>query len=348
MTQSDAFMSDNVTLGEETAVIGPGRGKSLSTSVDASPHCIAFLLVPGFALLTYSCAMEPYRAANTLSGKELYRWMHISPDGRPVVASNGVSIVPDQGIESQINADDLFVCAGGNPTHFDDRGVLAWLRRQSRLSTRIGGVAGGPFILARAGLLKGYRCTMHWEYIPGFREKFPDHMVTATRFEIDRTRCTSAGGTAAFEMMVELIARRNGAELASAVCEWFLHTKLGSSQDPQRMALPARYGVTNSRLLRALEYIEHSFEDTTCRQTIASKTGVSVRQLERLFQAHLGCTINEHIQRLRLERARTLLQQTSMSVLDVAVASGFTSSAHFSRTYRKRYGHPPRAERKQL
>src|SRR4029079_8578168 len=178
-------------------------------------------------------------------------------------------------------------------------------------------VAGGPVILGQAGLLEGYRCTMHWEYIPAFREKFPRHAVTGTRFEIDRNRCTSAGGTAAFDMMLALIARRHGRELVSALREWFVHTRLGSSREPQRMSLRDRYGVRHSPLLNVLEHIEAAPEEAQSRQSLAETAGVSVRQLERLFQSHLGCTIGQHMSSLRLERARLLLRQTSLSVLEV-------------------------------
>ena len=181
------------------------------------PLTIGFLLIPGFALMSYSCAVEPYRAANTLAGRELYRWVHISPDSGPATASNGVSVLPDHGLEAPVDVDELFVCAGGNTHLFDDPPTLAWLRNQSHRTRLIGGVAGGPLILAMAGLLSGYRCTMHWEYIPGFRELYPTHTVTGTRFEIDRGRATSAGGAAALEMMVGMISDRHGHELAHAM-----------------------------------------------------------------------------------------------------------------------------------
>lgn len=323
-----------------------GRGTSLSRAASAEPYRVAFLLIPGFALMTYSCAMEPYRAANTLSGQELYRWINISTDGKPVEASNGVAVVPDQGIRAPVTADEIFVCAGGNPTQFHDEATLAWLRAQSRKTKIIGGVAGGPFILARAGLLEGYRCTMHWEYIPAFRESFPRHSVSAMRFEIDRNRYTSAGGTAAFDMMLELIGRRHGRELMGSISEWFLHTRPGSGREPQRLSLPERYGVTDPHVLAALAHIEGALEEPISRESLASIAGVSTRHLERLFQSRIGCTIGQHLKMQRLERARNLLRQSSLSVLEVAVASGFSSSAHFSRAYRKRYGHPPRVERK--
>lgn len=309
------------------------------------PRRIAFLLVPGFALLSYSCAMEPYRAANTLAGRELYRWQHVSPDGRPVLASNGVAIVPDQGIDRSIDAEDLFVCAGGNPTLFDDTASLAWLRAHAHRGARIGGVAGGPVVLARAGLLHGRRCTMHWEYIPAFVENFPRQAVTMSRFEIDRGCCTSAGGMAAFEMMVALIEEQHGRELASAISEWFLLIHPPSSDEPQRMSLRERYGIHHPGLLAVLAHMEAALEEPMEREALAELAGISVRQLERLFKTHLGAPIARHYLNLRLDRARLLLRQTTWGVLEVAISCGFMSAAHFSRAYRMRFGYAPRRER---
>ena len=309
------------------------------------PRRIGFLLIPGFALVAYGCAMEPYRAANDLAGRALYSWRHASPDGRPVLASNGVAVLPEQGIERPMDVDDLFVCAGGNPAVFDDPATLAWLRAQAARGVRLGGISGGPFVLARAGLLSGHRCTAHWEYIPAMLEQFPELQMTRTIYEIDRDRCTSSGATAALDMMLALIAAEYGRPLAHAVAEWFLHTRLREGRESQRMSLRERYDIGHPLLLAVLERMERALEEPLSRLELAAIGGVSVRQLERLFRAQLGRTIGEHYLALRLDRARALLRQTSLPVLEVALASGFASAAHFSRAYSARFGLPPRAER---
>ncbi len=311
----------------------------------AAPRRIGFLLIPGFAMIAYACAMEPYRAANDLSERQLYTWRHISPDGRPVLASNGTAILPDQGTDRACDVDDLLVCAGGNPTEFDDPVTFAWLRAQAAHGIRIGGVSGGPEILARAGLLHGYRCTAHWEYIPGMRERFPDLLLTQSLYEIDRERCTCSGGTAALDMAVRLIETEYGRPLAHAVAEWVLHTRPRAKNEPQRMSLRERYEVGHHGLLQVLAAMEVALENPLPRTELARSAGVSVRQLERLFRAHLGRSIGAHYLSLRLEHARRLLRQTSLSVLETALACGFTSAAHFSRSYRMRFGVAPRMER---
>lgn len=314
--------------------------------MDARARAIGFLLVPGFALMSYASAMEPLRAANRLAGRDLYAWRHISVDGAPVQASNGVGIVPDHCIGEDVALDTLLVCAGGNPALFDHPPTLKWLRGLVHRGVRVGGVSGGPYILARAGLLDGYRCTIHWEHIPAFVEEFPDLRVARTLYEIDRDRLTCAGGIAALDMMHALIERDHGHGLAAAVSEWFLHTQIRLGSGPQRMTLRERFGIGNARLLRVLEHMEARIEEPAAREELAAVAGVSVRQLERLFAVHLRATLGEHYARIRLDRAQSLLRQTAMPILEVAVACGFVSASHFSRAYRRRFGRPPRAERR--
>jgi len=306
---------------------------------------IGVLLVPGFSLMSYAVAIEPLRAANSLSGRELYRWCNISPDGKAAKASNGTLIVADHGVGDDLRLDMLLICAGGNPAVFEDRPTFRWLRALAHRGVRIGGISGGAYVLARAGLLSGYRFTIHWEHIPALAEEFPGLKVSNTLFEIDRDRLTCAGGIAALDMMHALIEADHGHRLASAVSDWFLHSQVRLGSGPQRMTLRERFGVTHPRLLRVLEHMEARIEEPAPRGALAAVAGLSPRQLERLFQVHLGSTIGAHYLRVRLERARTLLRQTAMPVLDVAVACGFVSASHFSRSYKGRFGYPPRGER---
>ena len=302
---------------------------------------VGFLLVPGFALMSYAAAVEPLRAANLISGKPLYRWWHAAPGGKPVMASNGVAIIPDIGVGTDRDVDMLFVCAGGNPATFNDKTVFAWLRKLARRGVTIGGISGGPYILARAGLLDERRVTLHWEHQPAFSEDFPGIAVAPSLFEIDGNRITCSGGISALDMMVALIERDHGRQLAAAVGDWFLHTHIREGMGPQRMDLRLRLGVADEKLLRVLRRMEESIEAPQARTELASLAGVSVRQLERLFRRHLGHGIHRQYSSMRLERARQLLRETTLPVLDVAIATGFTSSSQFARAYRRSFGEPP-------
>lgn len=311
--------------------------------IELSPpvRSLGLLLTDGFALMSYSSIIEPFRAANSLAGRTLYRWVHVSRDGASVAASNGASIMADQAIGDPLVCDMLFVFAAGDPSAYRHRPTFAWLRKLARSDVRVVGVSGGPYLLARAGLLEGHRATIHWEHAAQFSAEFPDLVLESSLFVIDRNRLTCAGGTAGLDLAVELIARDHGAALAAQVSEWFIRTEPRRADWAQRPSLAERYDVTDERVLRALAAMEASIEEPHSRFELASRAGVSVRQLERLFASCLQTTVAGMSMRIRLNAAAQLLRATSLSVTDVGLACGFRSSSHFSRCFKARFGHNP-------
>ena len=315
------------------------------------PRHIGFLLLPDFPLMSYASAIEPLRAANHLAGEALYRWSHLSVDGAPARASVGLAVAPDlawpeRAWDEADRPDQIFVCAGGNPAAFDHKPTFARLRAAAAAGVAIGGMSGGAYILARAGLLSRRRCVIHWEHIPALMEEFPDLLLERSLYVFDGDRATCAGGLAAFDMMVDLIGRRHGASLALAVSEWHLRTQARSGEDSQRISLRERYRVANERVLKALALMEERLEAPLKRAALAQAAGVTLRQLERLFARHLRESVAARYLDLRLDRARKLLRQTSLPVVEVAIACGFSASGHFSRAYKARFGRSPTAERK--
>jgi len=307
---------------------------------------LGLFLIDGFALMSYAAVVEPFRAANNLAGRELYRWTHISVDGRPVCASNGASILADRAVERSLVCDTLFVFAGGDPAAFSDAKTFAWLRRLARSNVRVAGVSGGPFLLARAGLLDGYRATIHWIHRSAFVETFPTLAIEPSLYVIDRRRLTCAGGTAGLDLAIELIEREHGHKLAVDVSEWFIRTEPRSADKSQRLSLRERSGVGNDRVLRVLAEMEGRLEEPAERRELAELAGISLRQLERLFSTHLGETIGECYLRIRLEKAAELLRNTGMAITAVSVACGFQNGSHFSRAFKARFGKPPSAGRR--
>ena len=308
---------------------------------DQSTTRVGLLLIPGFALLPYASTVDPLRAANHLSGRVLYEWINLSPDGGVAEASCGLSVPAACRLADAPALDIVLVVAGGNPASFRDGPTLDWLRRVARTGARMGGVSGGPWVLARAGLLAGHRLTLHWEHAAAFAEEFPGLDLRRSLFEIDRDRLTCSGGTAPLDMLHALIARQHGAALAMAVSDWFMQTEIREGANPQRMALRHRTGTSNRAVLRVLEVMEASAETPLPRAALAAAAGVSLRQLERLFRLHLGRTPGAHYALVRLDRSRLLLRQSGLSVMEVAVACGFGSASHFSRAYRRAFGHAP-------
>ncbi len=310
------------------------------------PRTFGFLLIPRFSLLAFASALEPLRAANQASGQNLYDWTVISTDGASVPASNGVSVNCDADVEGAGRLHTLIVASGmAVGAGYEDKALFAWLRRVARQGVRLGALSTGTYILARAGLLEGYRVTIHWQHLAAFAEDFPELDVSEELFEIDRNRLTCSGGEAALDMMLSLIALEHGRDLATAVSENFIHERIRDTHDTQRMALRTRLGISHPKLLSVVELMEEHLEEPLPRSELAARAGLSTRQLERLFRKYMGRTPTRYYLELRLNRARTLLNQTSMSILDVALACGFVSASHFSKCYREFFDRTPREER---
>jgi transcriptional regulator GlxA family with amidase domain len=312
----------------------------------AAPELIGFLLIPNFSMMAFTASIEPLRSANRMSGHQLYDWHVVTKDGKPVNASNGLATMATTSIANAGHFPTLIVCAGLEVQRFRDKEVFSWLRRQARGGTRVGAVCTGSHILARAGLLENHRCTIHWENLPGFTEEFPDIDVTSDVFEIDRGRFTCSGGTAALDMMLHLIGLEYGHELTAAVSDQFIHDRIRGPNDHQRMTLQSRLGVRDTKLLSVIGQMEANLEEPMARGELADSVGLSTRQLERLFRKYLDSTPKHYYLDLRLRRARQLLLQTNMSVLDVALACGFVSASHFSKCYRENFDKTPREERR--
>lgn len=312
------------------------------------PLTIGFLLVPNFSMMAFASAVEPLRSANRLGGAELYRWRLFSLDGAPVAASNGIEVMPHLAIRATEPVRAVVVCGGIDVERYNNRTVFAWLRRLAAAGCDIGALSTGAYILARAGLLDGRRCALHWENAPAFAEAFPNIAVSSEIFVIDGNRFTCSGGTAALDMMLHLIKMQHGHKLATAVSEQFIHGQIRDHADPQRMPLRARIGVAHPKLLAAVAAMEASVDAPRSAAALARHAKVSPRQLERLFRKYLGCTPTQYYLEVRLARARQLLAQTSQSILDVALACGFVSASHFSKTFRVHFGVSPRETRRRF
>ena len=280
-----------------------------------------------------------------MSGKPLFEWVLASSGGRPVKASNGVDVAADEDLEGLGSCNIVFACSGIDVHRNGTKEVLNCLRMIERRGTALGAICTGTWLLAKAGLLRDRRCTIHWENQEGLKEEFPDLDVTGDLFEIDRDRITCAGGTASLDMVLHLIAQAHGNRLAAEVSEQFIHDRIRDAHDRQRMELRSRLGVSHPKLLAVVAEMEANLEEPLPQTEIASRNDLSTRQLERLFRKYLKTTPTRYYLNLRIAKARYLLRQTSMSILSVALACGFVSASHFSKCYRETYGRTPRAER---
>lgn len=312
----------------------------------AAPIGFAVLVFENFPMMAFSSVIEPLRAANVLARREGYRWITVGAKRGKVRASNGVVIEPDFFVGDAPKVDRIVVCSGGDADHIVADAAAAWIRKSLRGGAYVGAVADAAFFLARAGLLDGHACTLHWTSQAAFAEAFPDIELRRDLYVIDRRRFTSAGGVGSLDMMLEIVTRDFGPELAAGVAEWFVHSPLRSSVDRKLMPLRLRTGVRNELVLSAIAIMEDAVEERLAMADLADRLGVSADRLERSFAAELGLSPNGYYRRLRLRRAADLLAHSTLPVRDVAMACGFASMSSFARAFREEHGHPPTQARR--
>lgn len=318
------------------------------------PQHLYFMLVPQFSMIAFTMAIEPIRIANRMLGRPFYKWELLSTDGKPVTASNGVTIAVDSSIAAVQRAclgptptRMVVVCSGLDVEGFRDASVEAWLRRMHAQGASIGGVCTAAWILAEAGLLNERRCAIHWENLPGFAERFPDVDVQSVLFEVDQSIYTSAGGTSSLDMMLHLIGATHGEELVTRICDQCLIDRIRRPDDRQRLPIGARVGVQNPRLLSIIELMENNITEPLKLAEISRRSKISRRHVERLFDHYMGRSPARYYLDVRLERARQLLRHSNLPIVEVAIASGFVSASHFSKRYRERYDISPQADRRE-
>lgn len=312
----------------------PAKGK-------AAPGKYLFLLLPGFTLLAFSCALEPFRIANQLSQKPLYHWRVVSQDGESVASSSGIAVQVDGVLEAADRDTTLFVCSGTlNKSPVLPR-TLGLIARHHRFGGKVGGICTGADALARAGLLTNTIFTLHWENQPAFAERFPNLPFTGRKVEIDQRILTCGGGAAATDLALRLIEQDHGHQFSSAVCDMCLHRVAGSDELPQRASLAARLQTRNPTLIRLVKLMSRHIEDPLDLDDLADQAHLSRRQVERLFKTSLAVTPAKHYMNLRLDHARSLLSETDLPLVDVAIACGFKSQAYFAKVFRSRFSCRP-------
>lgn len=304
---------------------------------------VTFVLVPRFTMLAFTSALEPFRVANQLAGRALFRWHICSQEGAPVESSSGVSVTPDGPLPAEAEPGCVLVCGGVTPDVTMRPALGNWIRTQWRRGRIVGGLCTGAYALARGGILEGRRFTLHWENIPGFRETFPSLEPVRQVFCVDDRIISCAGGAAGADLALNLIATHFGAKLAQAVMEMCLLASSRREGEKQFTSLASRLATRNLAVVRAAEFIETEFEAGFDLTSCAAYAGVTPRQIQRLFRQHLGMTPQQYSADLRLQRGRMLLAETNLSVTDVAMACGYASRSAFSKGFRAKFGTSPQA-----
>ncbi|RZW02749.1 MAG: GlxA family transcriptional regulator [Rhodobacteraceae bacterium] len=312
---------------------------------DGKKRRFVFVLLDQFTLLCYSCAVESLRIANRMSGRELYDWRVIGEGGDTATCSAGTSFHLDGGLDEIGRDETIVLCGGIDVASATTKRLLNWIRREVRRGVKIGGLCTAGYTLAKAGLLNGKRATIHWENQDSFIEEFDEVTLTKSVFVVDGNTFTTAGGTSSIDLMLKFIADDHGEALAGAVADQLIYTTIRTDQDTQRLSVPTRIGVRHPKLSAVIQMMEANIEEPISPSILARDVGMSTRQLERLFRRYLNRSPKRYYMELRLQKARNLLMQTDMSVINVALACGFASPSHFSKCYRAQYSTTPYRER---
>ena len=331
--------------------VRPGAGAGMNRQITAlspppRPYRFVFLTLPNYSLIALSSAVEALRMANRVAGQEVYQWTLASIGGHPVPASNGLALAPTVALADIGNAHIVFVCGGVDIEAACTADVTSALRRLAQRQMALGALCTGGYVLAKAGLLDGYKAVVHWENMTALEERFPKVIFSRQLFAIDRDRYTCTGGIAPLDLMLHIIQSHLGREVAPMISDQFILDRIRNDQDRQHVPLMARVGLFHENLIEAAALMEANLEEPLSLDEIASLVGVSRRQIERLFKRYVGEVPTKYYLDMRLRRARSLLLQTSMSVMEIALACGFQSPPHFSKCYRDLFGHTPSAERR--
>jgi len=323
-----------------------GAAAKLAIPFSGAPQDFYFLMLPKATMLPIAAAIEPLRIANQVTNTTLYRWYVMSEDGAPVTCSNGMTVTPDLPLRQLPQDAVVFVCAGVEPQNTAGDATINWLRREHRFGRRLGAICTGAFALAQAGLLRGQDFTLHWENQPGFSEMYPDLQPSPNIYEITGNFMTCGGGNAATDMMLNLIEERHGKKLAIIIADMCLHVRSGGQMAPQKSNYAVAIGSRNQRLLTALQLMQDAIEEPLSIGALCDRLEISRRQLERLFSRYLDQSPMNVYSDMRLSHAYALMNETAMSVTEIALASGFNSATHFSRQFKRKFGSSPHFFRK--
>jgi len=309
----------------------------------ASTH-FSFVLIPGFSLVAFSCAIDALRGANLILDQQFYDWDSLSPEGKPIVSSSDIE-VPTTSIFKNPDTDLIAICGGVSSHTYENAELTRWLHDQAKEGKKIGAISDGSYIAAEAGLFDQAPSTIHWRCQDAYRERFPDLDVKASMLEISEKRFSCAGGTASLDLMLHFIREVHGGELVSLIAQNFFHDTVRDGTREQHLMNAFRIAGKNPILSEAILLMESHLEQRLNIAQIADRVKISRRQLDRIFQQSMKKSPQEFYRDLRLTRASILLAQTNMSVGEIAVGCGFQTASHLGQHFKKRFGNTPGAYR---
>ncbi|WP_407315790.1 transcriptional regulator ArgR [Pseudomonas sp. nanlin1] len=304
---------------------------------------IGFLYWPSTRALTLALAEEALSVAQRVHPDVAYELVFLEAQA----PTEGAWRLPGEAWQGRLeHCHKLFLLADEPPLP-PHPALATALKQLVRSGCLIGGLSAGVYPLAQLGLLDGYRAAVHWRWQDDFAERFPKVIATSHLFDWDRDRMTACGGLSVLDLMLAVLARDHGAELAGAVSEELVVERIREGGERQRIPLQNRLGSSHPKLTQAVLLMEANIEEPLTTDEIAQHVCVSRRQLERIFKQYLNRVPSQYYLELRLNKARQMLMQTSKSIIQIGLSCGFSSGPHFSSAYRNFFGATPREDRNQ-
>lgn len=330
-------------------VLFPQSSQMMNESKDTIT--LGFLIFPGFPMSCLTSAIEPLRAANEIAGQTAFAWKLVSESGARVDSSARVGFDPDCALADAAGVDYLFLLSGPSGAFAAPKPGYSRLRHLARHGMIMGGVSGGVFPLARAGLLAGCKTSVHWCYEAAFAAEFPEIDISDEVIVIDHNRFTVSGAAAAFDLMLHLIEQRLGTDVTTEVACWFQHP-LVRGQGVRQKIPTVRSMSTADMLPRAVEQAVDLFAsrlaDPINIADVAARVRLSPRQLERSFKAATGQSPSHYYRNLRMNAARQLVQYSKITMTEIAAEVGYASSARMAQHYRAAFGLTPQEDRRKI
>lgn len=297
-------------------------------------HHVLIVLFDGVQSLDVTGPLEVFAAAGD------YRVTTASPSGAPVRTASGLTLVPDEALGEA--APDTLVVPGGAGTRVPPAEVVAWLRAEGGKAGRVMSVCTGAFLLAEAGLLDNRRATTHWQYCATLAKRYPGVSVNPDPiFVRDGPVFTSAGVTAGIDLALALVEEDLGRDAALAIARalvMFLRRPGGQAQ----FSAPLTAQLAHREPLRDIQrlIIEHPETDLSI-PALAARANLSPRQFARAFAEETGVSPGRYVDRVRLETARRLLEDTTDGVAEVARTAGYGTPEAMRRAFLQALGVGP-------
>ena len=313
---------------------------------------IDILLITGFSLVTLASIVEPLCAANEVSDRTRFNLRLVTPEPGDVQASSGLGIGGVTSVSSLtrdimlgIAPDLLIICGGaGVPMQFQS-GLIDLLRSCKRQKVSIAGMGNAAWLLAEAGVLSDGACALHWKSRAAFLELHHEIAAENVLFVKSGPITCCGGELAAFDFIIDYIAEICGPQIARKICQHFLivHCRDGDTRQPS----PGNHVTNcNHNLDQMVELMAQNLEEPLSIDHIADAVSLSRRQVERTFSKYTSTTPGRFYKGLRMQKARQLIEQTTMSIIEIAVACGFASTSHFAASFKSEYGVGPLEMRK--